>query len=225
MLDIAINPRQRLYVIAHSDGVSCLGFDNARDHAHRIADCLARHDLRLTPEEHGTAAGCLKYLSAIQAWRDSPRNHETCFGPRCDEQLASVLEACRRSGDKVRLILGDPCTGDTSFDDHGVVGRIGRSCGALKVPLLVEGRRVHGFGAPIMCDRVLAVLDWDTGLPLYRHDRYRPPELRLSSSDDTERPWSVTHRDQTIARFADIGKAGAYIAFMRGASVDPRVFR
>jgi hypothetical protein len=35
----------------------------------------------------------------------------------------------------------------------------------------------------------------------------------------------VGHRDRTIARFTDIGKASAYIAFMRGASVEPWVFR
>jgi hypothetical protein len=222
MLDIAINPRRRLYVVASSDGVSCFGFDNARDHAHRIADCLRRPDLQPTPEEEGTPAGYLKYLRAVQAWRDSPRSGETYFGPRCSDELASALEACRHSGSKVRLVLGDPRTGDTSFDEDGVVGRIGRSCGALRVPLLVEGGQA--FGSPIICDRVLAILDWETGLPLYRHTSYRPPELRLAFCEHEARPWSVTHKDRTIARFADIGKAGAYIAFMRGASVDPRVF-
>jgi hypothetical protein len=34
----------------------------------------------------------------------------------------------------------------------------------------------------------------------------------------------VLHK-RTVATFADIGKAGAYLAFMRGASVEPRVFR
>ena len=222
MLDIAINTKRRLYVIANSEGVSCFGFDNARDHAQRIAECLRRPDLQPTPEEEGTPAGYLKYLSAVQAWRDSPRSTETYFGPRCSDELASALEACRRSGNKVRLVLGDTHTGDSSFDEEGVVGRIRRSCGALKVPLLVEG--AQPFGSPVTCDRVLAVLDWETGLPLYRHARYRPPELQLAYREHDARPWSVMHGDSTIARFADIGKAGAYIAFMRGASVDPRVF-
>jgi hypothetical protein len=223
MLDIAINSRRRLYVIASSDGVTCFGFDNTRDHAHRIAECLRRPDLRTTPEEEGTPAGYLKYLSAVQAWRDSPRNGETYFGPRCSEELASALEACRHSRSRVRLVLGDTHTGDTSFDEDGVVGRIGRSCGALKVPLLLENAQV--FGSPITCDRILAVLGWETGLPLYRHVRYRPPELKLDFGEDERCPWCVRHRDRTIARFTDIGKAGAYIAFMRGASVEPRVFR
>ncbi|WP_284620529.1 hypothetical protein [Aquabacterium humicola] len=223
MLDIAIDPRRRLYVIASSDGVRCLGFDKARDHARRIADCLMRPDLQPTPEEEGTPAGYRKYLSAIQAWLDSPRAEETYFGPGCSKELASALEACRHSRSKVHLVVGDTGTGSVAFDDNDVVGRIGRSHGALKVPLLLEDGQA--FGSPVTCGRVLAILDWETGLALYRHPGYRPPELKLAFCEHESRPWSVMHRDSTIARFADIGKAGAYIAFMRGASVEPRFFR
>jgi hypothetical protein len=35
----------------------------------------------------------------------------------------------------------------------------------------------------------------------------------------------VVLHEQPVATFDDIGKAGAYLAFMRGASVEPRVFR
>ena len=36
MRDITLNPEQRLYVIATEGGVTCFGFDNARDHARQI---------------------------------------------------------------------------------------------------------------------------------------------------------------------------------------------
>lgn len=222
MLDIAINPKQRLYIIATDDGVSCFGFDIARDHAHRIAGDLARPELELTPEEDGTPAGYLKYRSAVQAWSDSPHADTTYFGPRCSQALAEALETCRRKDCTVRLVLGDTFTGDSSFDEYGVIGRIGRSCGPLKVPLLLPS--LQPCGEPVNCDRVLAVLEWETGLPVFRHENYRPPELRLAYSEDGT-PWHVTHRDKTIARFDDISKAGVYIAFMRGASVDPNMFR
>lgn len=35
MRDITLNPEQRLYVIATEAGVTCFGFDSARDHASR----------------------------------------------------------------------------------------------------------------------------------------------------------------------------------------------
>jgi hypothetical protein len=40
MRDITLNPQQRLYVIATEGGVTCFGFDNARDHAQQIAQRL-----------------------------------------------------------------------------------------------------------------------------------------------------------------------------------------
>jgi hypothetical protein len=64
----------------------------------------------------------------------------------------------------------------------------------LKIPVLVEGGQA--YGSPIACDR----------------------------REDAARPWNVTHQDRTIAKFDDIGKAGAYIDFMRGASIEPRIF-
>lgn len=48
MRDITLNPEQRLYVIATEGGVTCFGFDNARDHARQIAQRLDRPDLMPT---------------------------------------------------------------------------------------------------------------------------------------------------------------------------------
>jgi hypothetical protein len=42
---IALNQEQCVYVISGTAGVSCLGFDNARNHTNRIAELLQRPDL------------------------------------------------------------------------------------------------------------------------------------------------------------------------------------
>ena len=120
-------------------------------------------------------------------------------------------------------MLGDTGTGASWLDEFDVVGTVGRSTGPLKMPLLVEPG--EAAGTAILCAHVLALMDWDTGLPLYRQPLWQPPELRIRASDDDVRPWAVVLHEQPVANFDDIGKAGAYLAFMRGASVEPRVFR
>ena len=70
-------------------------------------------------------------------------------------------------------------------DEFDVVGTVGRSTGLLKVPLLVEPG--EAAGTAILCAHVLALMDWDTGLPLYRHPRWQPPELR------------ILHREELVA--------------------------
>ena len=54
MRDITLNPEQRLYVIATEGGVTCFGFDNARDHAWQIAQRLDRPDLMPTADRKST---------------------------------------------------------------------------------------------------------------------------------------------------------------------------
>ena len=223
MRDITLNPEQRQYVIATEGGVTCSGFDNARDHARQIAQRLDRPDLMPTADDAASLTGYEKYLAAVRAWGESAQGHSTYFDPGTDPRLARVLETCRRDGSKVRLVLGDTGTGASWLDEFDVVGTVGRSTGLLKVPLLVEPGQAGGTA--ILCAHVLALMAWDTGLPLYRHPRWQPPELRIRASDDDVRPWAVVLHEQPVATFDDIGKAGAYLAFMRGASVEPRVFR
>ena len=223
MRSITLNLEQRLNVIATDGGVGCFGFHNARDHARQIAQRLQRPDLMPGADEVGALTGYERYLAAVRAWGESSQSDSTYFDPGTDPRLARVLESCRRDGRKVRLVLGDTGTGASSLDEFDVVGTIGRSTGILKVPLLVEPGEAGGTA--ILCAHVLALMDWDTGLPLCRHDRWQPPELRIRASDDDQRPWAVVLHEQPVANFDDIGKVGAYLAFMRGASVEPRVFR
>ena len=214
---------QQRYVIDCGEGYTCLGFANARDHANQIASKLSRANLAFTDEDYATLAGYDKYLKAIQAWSQSPLTRTTYFDPGTDAKAARVLESCRTHERKVRLILGDTSTGEPWLEEHDVIGRIGRSTGSLKVPLLIEPGE-HG-GCAILCACLLAIVDWESGDFLYRHAAYREADLSIKPSGDADRSWNVLRREEVVASFRDIGKAGAYLAFMRGATIEPRVFR
>lgn len=95
--------------------------------------------------------------------------------------------------------------------------------GPLRVPLLIEPGADGGSAILTAC--LLAIVDWDSGAFLYRHPEHRAPELLIRHGDDPERPWEVLHHDDVVARFPDIGNAGAYLAFMRGETVEPRIFQ
>lgn len=220
---VTINESQRLYVIAFDGAVSCLGFDNARDHANQIAERLRRPELALDAEDDATLAGYAKYLRAIQAWGSSTASRHTYFDPGTAPEAARVLERCRTAGNKVRLVLGDTATGESWLDEYDVVGTIGRSIGTLKVPLLIE--EGESGGGAILTACLLCVIDWRNGKPVYRHPAYRVMDLTIAPSGDDQRPWAVRRRDETVAQFSDIGKAAAYLAFMRGLPVEPTIFR
>lgn len=223
-MNVTLNAEQRLYVIPCGDGYTCLGFDNARGHADQIAARLDRPELAFAAGDHGSLDGYAKYLAAIDAWARSPLTRQTYFDPGTDPKATRALESCRRDGRKVRLVLGDTGTGRCWLDEHNVVGRIGRSCGTLKVPLLIETG--EDGGAAILTNCLLRLIAWDSGRDLYRHPAYRMPGLAIQRAPEpTDRPWQVLHDGTVAACFSDIGKAGGYLAFMCGETVEPRVFQ
>jgi len=223
MENVTLNAEQQFYVRDHGDGYTCFGFANARDHANQMAERLKRPDLAFGETDFGTLTGYQKYLAAVEAWGKSLLSRKTYFDPATAPKAARVLERCREERTKVRLILGDTATGRTWLDEHDVVGRIGRSTGTLKVPLLIEPGADGGTAILTAC--LLAIIDWGSGEFLFRHPKYHAPELLIRPSDNTERPWDVLHDDQVVACFPDIGKAGAYVAFMRGETIEPRIFQ
>ena len=79
-------------------------------------------------------------------------------------------------------------------------------------------------GGAILTDCILCLVDWQTGNTPYRHPAYREANLSLSPNECPDLPWAVRRGSDAIACFADIGKAAAYLAFMRGATIEPRVF-
>ena len=220
---VTLNTEQKLYVIATDSGYCCFGFNNARDHANQIAQRLNRADLSFTTNDYAALAGYRKYEEAVSAWSLSSMTRQTYFDPGTDPQAAAVLESRRQTGDKVRLVMGNTVTGEPWLDEFDVVGKIGRSSGSLKVPLLIEDGK-SGGGA-ILTAYVLTMIDWKSGRTLYRHPTYREPDLGLRPSDNPGHPWAVIHRNEVIAQFKDMGKACAYIAFMRGETIEPRVFQ
>lgn len=222
-MNVILNAEHQLNVIPCGGGYSCLGFDNARDHANQIGSRLERPELGFEDGDHGTLAGYTKYRAAIDAWSRSRLTQQTYFDPGTDPRAARALETCRRDGRQVRLMLGDIATGRCWLSEHVVVGRIGRSTGTLKVPLLVEPG-ADGGGA-ILTNCLLRVIDWKTGRDLYRHAAFRVPDLAIRrAADDGGMPWQVLHEGAVAACFSDIGKASAYVAFMCGEIAEPWIF-
>jgi len=222
-MNVNLDTERQLYVVSCGDGCTCFGFANARNHAAQIAERLQRPDLAFSAHDFGALSGYQKYEAALQAWAASPKSRQTYFDPGTDPNAARVLKRCRCQDTKVRLVLGDTSTGRVWLEEHDVVGKIGRSMGPLRVPLLIEPG-ADGGGA-ILTACLLAIVAWDGGTFLYRHPAWRAPDLSIRRGEDPKLTSEVLEHDGVVACFPDIGKAGAYVAFMRGETVEPRIFQ
>lgn len=230
MAQVTINQVQRLYVIPAGHGCySCLGFDVARDNAnHMLATMLGdanvslpAHELYVHESERGSMGAYEKYLRVHDLWRDSRASKTTYFEPGTPEPVRKILERYRKEGEReLRLWYGDASSGRDWCEEHDVVGRIGRSCGSVKVPLLVPAGECGG--PAILTQRVVRLMDVASGRDLYRAVNYQPPRLVVCADQREGRlPWCVERDGQEQARFAAEADAHAYIAYMHGATPKP----
>lgn len=136
----------------------------------------------------------------------------TCYHADTPEPVVEVLETVRQNQRKVRLFYGNTQTGQSWFDEHDVIGRIGRSTGPIKVPLLIEPGEI---GGPALLDHCVIRIDSPRTV-LYQHEQFRTGEFSLVHGQVERAPWEVFIDQAVHARFQDKRQAQRYIDFMQG---------
>lgn len=135
----------------------------------------------------------------------------------------------------LRLFYGDPETGRDWMEEADVIGEVGRSTGAHKIPLLIEPGEDGGPG--ILTKNVVRLMGAESGKELYRHPKYHLPEMEIRSTEGIMAHWHVskppklltdmglTHgvwaRKETgefenVANLPSYYKACQFVAFMAG---------
>lgn len=136
----------------------------------------------------------------------------TCYHQETPVQVIRILESCMKSGETVRVFYGDTQTGQSWHDEFDVVGRIGRSMGNIKIPLLVPKDDCGGFG---LLDHCIIRIDSRAGT-LYQHKKFRVGEMTLSQGGDKQLPWEVFIDCVLHARFAVNDEATKFMSFLQG---------
>lgn len=90
-------------------------------------------------------------------------------------EVVKVLENARESGRTIWVDYGDRETGRSWNEENDVRGRIGRSTGAIKIPLLIEEGE---DGGPAMLEHcIVNIMSVESGRILYRHPTFTPMYL------------------------------------------------
>lgn len=96
----------------------------------------------------------------------------TFYHGQTSEEIIRILERCRRNETLIRLDLGDAQTGESWSEEFDVQGRLGRSMGPMKVPLLICDDEC---GGPQLLDHCIVAITYvESGRTAYRHPSYRP---------------------------------------------------
>lgn len=225
-MSITINSTQRLFVIPCGDGFSCLGFDVCFSRLAQLgAKLLSKFNIIVDDfkeSEIGTIKQYQQYLTALDLV--GSHNLGTFFSIDTPKKVQTILENYRRSGDKLRIIFGDLETGRDWLSENDVMGRVGRSTGMMKIPLMVADGENGGSG--ILDNSILRMLDVASRKVLYCHPKYQVPDLAITtaSADAIRFNPKYTHgvsRDgSNFANFTSMAKAAQYVAFLCGECME-----
>ena len=213
--NVSKNAERQLFVISGPAGISCLGFQNCFAHAQQLAQLLRRPDLMPVTADRGELTQYQQYLELIKLAGES--NLGTYFDPGTPAQVRNILEQYRLSGEPLRIFLGDDATGRDWLEESDVYGRIGRSMGALKVPLLLD--KNHGGGPAILTAHIVRMIDGRTKRELYRHPAYHQTQFTINSCSVSKYKAEVRANGEVQARFTTKAQAERWIAFMTGESM------
>lgn len=143
---------------------------------------------------------------------------------KTSEKLINAIERCRSNGHRIRIWYGDRETGRSWNEEYDVMGRVGRSCGQIKEPLLIANSRSYGGGA-ILIGSVIRVDDIAERKTLYQHDNFHIEKMSIEKAGPdlakdgyTSAVMMIQDNDaiSNVANFKSEESAKRWVAFMNG---------
>jgi hypothetical protein len=104
------------------------------------------------------------------------------FDVTTNETICNILANAHYSGQKLKIYFGDTKTGRDWNEENDTTGKIGRSTGTNKVPLLLTNYNSTG-GSHLLDHCIVKIVDFKTKTVLYQHPKYIAPVIDIIPSD------------------------------------------
>ncbi len=117
----------------------------------------------------------------------------TYYSEKTPDDVIRVIESLRGTTQRVKIYLGDRDTGRDWMEESDKTGKIGRSNGMIKVPLLLPMFNSQGGGA-ILDDCIVKIVTSPatSARVLYQHPWYHQPEMLVTNEGLESKP-EYTH--------------------------------
>jgi hypothetical protein len=124
-------------------------------------------------------------------------------------EVKRILENAYNSDQRLRLFYGE--NGKVWDEEFDVIGYVGRSTGAKKVPLLVYNRSSLGGGV-ILTNNIVGIYDTKTRKELYWDSDFKRPRYEATAAANV---YNIND-DRLYARCDSVEQAERLAAFMSG---------
>ena len=143
----------------------------------------------------------------------------TYYSNETSDDLIRVLDSIRGTSQRVKIYLGDKATGRDWMEEDGKVGKIGRSSGQVKIPILISTINSHGGGA-ILDDCIVKIVTSPatSARVLYQHPKYHQPAMEILEEGLQDKP-EYTHivkiGGETYSRHTSMRSAQRLVSLLR----------
>lgn len=137
-----------------------------------------------------------------------------------DEKLMRILNNSRKYGFRVRIWYGDGKTGEAWNEEYDVVGRVGRSNGNIKIPILLSNKRSYG-GVALLVGSIIRVDDIEEKRTLWKVSNFHVGKMIIEEHKEEDYPFRVFMTEDSgvisnVANFKTQLQAVHWIDFMNG---------
>ena len=133
----------------------------------------------------------------------------TYYDARAEDSVIGMLDTLRKLRTVVILSYGDKKDGRQWLEENDITGRVGRSWGPVKMPLIVKNGSIGG--SHILDHCLVRIRNKKTGGVIWQHKTWYLPTFhwRLTEEVNTAKylPLEVLAYGNVVARFRDLKTA------------------
>lgn len=123
----------------------------------------------------------------------------TYYDEETPDALIEILERARANKTRLKIYLGDNKTGRDWMEEDSKLGKVGRSTGQIKIPLLIKTVASHGGGA-LMTGSIVKLSTSPGGVVLYKHPEYHQPKMEIVEDGDGKYSHAILHNEEVYSR-------------------------
>lgn len=108
--------------------------------------------------------------------------NETWYCFDTPDVVIYILDGAMKNHERIRVFYGDTETGRDWMEIYDTIGYVTRSCGNIKIPLLIKNSRSIG-GTGILDDSIVKItID---KVIVYQQRNYRLPDMEIREASDS----------------------------------------
>lgn len=143
--------------------------------------------------------------------------NEISYNENTPDAVIRILNNAMTTKERIRIFYGDMETGKDWLEIFDTIGYVGKSCGRIAIPILINNSRSTGGSAILTSNIVKITINKKV---VYQHSKYYLPKMEIKEANETLKRkgyfYSVFADGENIYNCKSLKQAENEISFHKG---------